>query len=66
MSMALSEEAIKMIITTAEETGWMEIRDRERDRERDKIFAKGLKSDNVPISVIVRNTKLTIQEVEAL
>ena len=35
-------------------------------RARDVEIAKGLKSDNIPFSVIVKNTTLTLQEVEEL
>jgi len=61
-------EASKMYPTLREcldqldEDGWFD----ERDMKKAKEIAKGLKQDNVPFNVIVKNTGITLQEVEAL
>ena len=55
-------ELKERFLETAEQDGWLTDRDRQRDIE----IARGLKVDNVPVQVIVKNTRLTLQEVEAL
>jgi hypothetical protein len=53
-----------------EEEGWLADRDRERDKkivnQELREVARGFKQDNIPLNVIVKNTGLTLQEVEAL
>ena len=60
----------KFFMDVAEERGWLdEIHRKEREegaREGAKEIARGLKQDNIPIHFIVKNTGLTLQEVEAL
>jgi len=58
----MSAEAKEIIMTTAEEIGWFQ----ERDRKRDIEIARALKQDKIPIDIIVKSTNLTLQEVEAL
>ena len=60
MSDAVLQEML--VKAVAEERGWLEARDREKARE----VARGLKADNVPLHIIVKNTRLSIHEVEAL
>jgi len=57
-AMRMSAEAKEIIMTTAEEIGWL--------KERDMEIARAFKQDNIPIDIIVKNTNLTLQEVEAL
>ena len=60
----------EIFLETAEEDGWLEERDRkiarETARETAREIARGLKQDNIPLNVIVKNTGLTLQEVEAI
>ena len=68
----VSDAAIRdvIIMALAEESGLLdELVDkhyRERFREKAMKIAEGFKQDNVPFSVIAKNTGLTLQEVEAL
>ena len=50
----------------AEEDGWLEDRGKKRDIKRNIEIARGLKLDNIPISIIVKNTGHSLQEVETL
>ena len=65
-AMLMSAEAREIIMTTAEEIGWLEEWSNKKVKARDIEIAKGFKQDNVPFSIIVKNTGLTLQEVEAL
>jgi len=64
----VSDAAIRetIIMALAEEGGFLRERDQLRDMEKARAIAGGLKQDNVPITIIVKNTGLTLQEVEAL
>ena len=56
----------ELFLETAKEDGWLEEHDMETARIRDIEIARGLKADNVPVKVIIKHTRLTLQEVEAL
>lgn len=58
-SMTLQEIFVKAV---AEENGWL----KDRDLENAKAIARGFKQDDIPVHIIVKNTGLTLQEVEAL
>jgi len=62
--MSVSDTAIREVVVRAlaEEGGWLQERDLEKARE----IARGFKQDNIPLTVIVKNTGLSLQEVEAL
>ena len=64
--MKMIPELKERFLETAEEDGWLDEWGRKRDIERAREIARGLKQDNVPFSVIVKNTGFTLQEVEAL
>ena len=73
----MSENALvdRIVMAIAENRGWL---DKEKNDFTDKFFmdiayrknmekiAQGLKQDNIPLHIIVKNTGLTLQEVEAL
>ena len=61
-AMKVSESVKELFLEAAEENGWFESREAKKAKE----IARGFKLDGVPISVIVKNTGLTLQEVEAL
>ena len=61
-AMLMDAAAIDIVVEGLEEIGWLADRDLQKARE----IARGLKADNVPLHVIVKNTGLTLQEVEAL
>ena len=69
-AMLMSAEAREIIMTTAEEIGWLDERDKRRDAKTAKAkeieIAKNLKMKNIPINVISETTTLTLQEVEEL
>jgi hypothetical protein len=56
------EDLKELFLRDAEEEGWLKKRDELRTQE----IARGLKQDNIPIHVIVKNTGLAFQEVESL
>ena len=58
----MSQSFKELFLETAEEDGWLD----EWGKKKIKEVAKGLKVDNVPVEIIVKHTKLTLQEVEAL
>ena len=62
----LGEAAKALFLEVADEEGWFDEWGQKRDIEKAREIARGLKRDNIPLSVIVKNTKLSIQEVEAL
>ena len=64
--MSMIPELKERFLATAEEDGWLKDRDSRMVKERDIEIARGFKRDNMPFSVIVKNTGLTLQEVEAL
>ena len=58
--------SLKERFLEAEQEGWFdELKQKEINRKLLEI-ARGFKQDNIPLSVIVKNTGLTLQEVEAL
>jgi len=57
-AMFMSAEAREIIMTTAEEIGWL--------KERDIETARKMKLENIPLDVILKISPLTRQEVEAL
>jgi len=69
-AMLMSAEAREIIMTTAEEIGWLQKYKTDAATQAAKAkeleIARSLKLDNVPFSVIVKNTTLTLKEVEAL
>ena len=66
--MKLSDTAIRdiVVMALAEDMGLLDEWRQKRDLEKAREIARGLKQDNVPFSVIVKNTGLPLQEVEAL
>ena len=67
------EEVITMVpdfkerfLESGERHGWFTDRDRKKSMEKVLEIARGLKEDNVPFNIIVKNTGMTFQEVEAL
>jgi len=62
----MSESLKELFLETAEEDGWLDDWGNRKVKNRDIEIARGLKADNVPVRVIVKNTGLTSQEVEAL
>jgi len=57
---------LKKRFLEVEQKGWFdELKQREVNRELREVF-RGLKQDNVPFSVIVKNTGISLQEIEAL
>ena len=56
----------ELFLATAEEDGWLEEWGQKREIKKAREIAKGLKQDNAPLSMIVKNTGFTLQEVEAL
>ena len=69
-AMKMTAEGKQVILEIAEELGWLvEIKKKatsEVAREVAREIAKGFKQDNVPLNIIVKNTGLTAQEIEAL
>ena len=61
-AMIVSEAVRTLFLETADEEGWLDERDKLKARE----IARGFKQDNIPLGVIVKNTGLSLQEVEAL
>ena len=61
----MPDEALKKIFvkSVAKERGWL---DRYTEKQRATEIAKAFKQDNIPLDTIVKNTGLTLQEVEAL
>jgi len=66
--MKLSDTAIKdiVVVALAEDMGLLDERDRQRDFEKAREIARGLKRKNYPLGDISETTGLPLQEVEAL
>ena len=55
-----------VVVALAEDMGLLDERDRQRDLEKAREIARGLKSKKVPWDIIMDTTSLSLQEVEAL
>ena len=65
--MKMIPELKERFLEAGEEDGWFSERDMKRDMKRDIENARTLKSNNVPVTVILQTTKtLSFEEVEAL
>ena len=62
----MSADAWDIIMTAAEEVGWLDEWSSKRIKARNIEIAKKLKMKKVPLDVISETTTLTLQEVEAL
>ena len=60
--MRMTAEGKQLLMGFAEEFGWLEEVNKKKTRE----IARGLKHDNIPLHIIVKNTGLTAQEIEEL
>ena len=56
----------QFIIAIAEKRGLLDDRYRKEREEEAREIARSFKQDNIPVHIIVKNTGLTLQEVEAL
>ena len=66
--MEMSDKVLQDIFVKAiaEKRGWLDDVYREKERQKTLEIARGLKLDNVPFNIIIRNTGLTLEEVESL
>ena len=62
----MSEAIREIFLKAGEEDGWLDDWSKKKIKDRDIEIARGFKQDNIPLSVIVKNTGLSLQEVEAL